>query len=92
MRACDGGPKPRCGVARAAIRGEARGGRGRPQLLPVPPLQVAELDPPGFLLTMLQATDPDGDALFYDILGNACFYLILQKRTKLSKIRKEFLI
>lgn len=77
VRACDGGPRPRCGVARAAVRGEARGGGGRPQLPPVPPLQVAELDPPGFLLTMLQATDPDGDALFYDILGNA---LLIRRR------------
>lgn len=70
VRACDGGPRPRCGVARAALRGVPRGGAGRPQLASVPPLQVAELDPPGFLLTMLQASDPDGDALFYDILGN----------------------
>lgn len=35
----------------------------------VPPLQAAELDAPGFLLALLQATDPDGDALYYDIVG-----------------------
>lgn len=69
MRACDGGPKPRCAVARARVRVAETGGAGRPRVRAVPPLQAAELDAPGFLLALLQATDPDGDALYYDIVG-----------------------
>ncbi|KAL0839199.1 hypothetical protein ABMA28_015971 [Loxostege sticticalis] len=53
VRACDGAPRPRCGVTRVSLRGAP----------------VAELDPPGFLLAVLQATDPDQDRLYYDIIG-----------------------
>lgn len=69
LRACDAGPRPRCSVARAAVRGVARGGGAPPALPAPPPLQVAELDAPGFLLAVLQATDPDNDALYYTITG-----------------------
>lgn len=72
VRACDGagaGGRPRCAVARVSVRGAARGGGGAPVLLAPPPLQVTELDAPGFLLTVLQATDPDADPLYYDIVG-----------------------
>lgn len=69
MRACDGGPRPRCSVSRATVRGVERGGGAPPALAPPAPLQVAELDAPGFLLAVLQATDPDGDALYYTISG-----------------------
>ncbi|XP_072941921.1 fat-like cadherin-related tumor suppressor homolog [Epargyreus clarus] len=68
IRACDGGVPARCAVARARVRGAAAGGRGAPRLRAPPPLQAAELDAPGFLLALLQATDPDGDALYYDIV------------------------
>ncbi|XP_026738536.1 fat-like cadherin-related tumor suppressor homolog [Trichoplusia ni] len=67
LRACDAGPRPRCSVARAALRGVPRGGGAPPALPAPPPLQVAELDAPGFLLAVLQATDPDNDALYYTI-------------------------
>ncbi|XP_075972507.1 FAT atypical cadherin kugelei isoform X2 [Anticarsia gemmatalis] len=67
IRACDGGPRPRCAVSRASVRGVARGGGAAPTLPAPPPLQVAELDAPGFLLAVLQATDPDNDALYYTI-------------------------
>lgn len=69
LRACDGGPRPRCGVARASLRAVPPGGGAPPALQPPPPLQVAELDPPGFLLAVLQATDPDDDVLYYEIAG-----------------------
>lgn len=77
MRACDGGPRARCSVARAGVRGVRRGGGGAPRLAPPPPLQVAELDAPGFLLAVLQATDPDDDALYYTITGTNKSYLII---------------
>ncbi|XP_047023780.1 fat-like cadherin-related tumor suppressor homolog [Helicoverpa zea] len=67
LRACDAAPRPRCSVARAAVRGVARGAGGPPVLPAPPPLQVAELDAPGFLLAVLQATDPDADTLYYTI-------------------------
>lgn len=69
LRACDGGEPPRCGVARATVRVLPPGGGAPPRLPPPPPLQAAELDAPGFLLAVLQATDPDGDPLYYDIVG-----------------------
>ncbi|XP_064074743.1 fat-like cadherin-related tumor suppressor homolog [Vanessa tameamea] len=68
VRACDGGPKARCSVSRARVRGAAAGGGRAPRVRAVPPLQAAELDAPGFLLALLQASDPDGDALYYDII------------------------
>ncbi|XP_060800580.1 fat-like cadherin-related tumor suppressor homolog isoform X2 [Amyelois transitella] len=69
IRACDGGPRPRCQKARAAVRGVAApGAGGAPRVAPLPPLQVAELDAPGFLLAVLQAADPDDDQLYYDIV------------------------
>lgn len=48
-----------------------RGGGAAPSFVAPPsgPLQAAELDAPGFLLTVLQATDPDDDPLYYDIIG-----------------------
>ncbi|CAB3222731.1 unnamed protein product [Arctia plantaginis] len=67
IRACDGATRARCSVARAHVRGVPRGGGGPPALAAPPPLQVAELDAPGFLLAVLQATDPDADALYYAI-------------------------
>ncbi|XP_037297103.1 fat-like cadherin-related tumor suppressor homolog isoform X2 [Manduca sexta] len=73
VRACDGGgaggARARCGVARASVRAVERGGGAAPSLVAPPPLQLAELDAPGFLLAVLQATDPDGDTLYYDIVG-----------------------
>ncbi|KAI5643562.1 cadherin domain-containing protein [Phthorimaea operculella] len=69
IRACDGGSKPRCGVARAGVRGTTPGGGRPPKLAAVPPLQAAELDAPPFLLAVLQATDPEHDPLYYDIVG-----------------------
>lgn len=69
VRACDGAPRPRCSVSRAHVRGVARGGGGAPSLAAPGALTVAELDAPGFLLAVLQATDPDGDALYYTISG-----------------------
>lgn len=70
VRACDGAPRPRCGVTRVSLRGAPVTRGGAPPTLPAPPpLQVAELDPPGFLLAVLQATDPDQDRLYYDIIG-----------------------
>ncbi|XP_041973434.1 fat-like cadherin-related tumor suppressor homolog [Aricia agestis] len=68
VRACDGGRPARCAVARVRVRGAGRGGGGAPVLRAPAPLQAAELDAPGFLLALLQATDPDGDALYYDIV------------------------
>ncbi|XP_063375219.1 fat-like cadherin-related tumor suppressor homolog [Cydia amplana] len=68
VRACDGGTPARCGVARVSVRGAPRGGGGAPVLSAPSPLQVAELDAPGFLLHVLQATDPDGDRVYYDIV------------------------
>ncbi|CAK1577864.1 unnamed protein product [Parnassius mnemosyne] len=68
VRACDGGRPARCAVARVRVRGAPAGG-GRAPRLPAPaPLQAAELDAPGFLLALLQAADPDNDALYYDIV------------------------
>ncbi|XP_049865459.1 fat-like cadherin-related tumor suppressor homolog [Pectinophora gossypiella] len=69
VRACDGGPKPRCGVTRASIRCLPAGGGAPPRVPAVPPLQVAELDAPPFLLAVLQAQDPDDDPLYYSIVG-----------------------
>ncbi|XP_068628013.1 fat-like cadherin-related tumor suppressor homolog [Battus philenor] len=69
VRACDGGVRARCSVSRARVRGAPPGGGRPPRLSPPAPLQAAELDAPGFLLALLQATDPDGDALYYDIVG-----------------------
>ncbi|XP_047519236.1 fat-like cadherin-related tumor suppressor homolog isoform X1 [Pieris napi] len=69
VRACDSALRPRCGVARVRVRGAVRAGGGAPPTLrPPPPLQAAELDAPGFLLALLQASDPDGDPLYYDII------------------------
>ncbi|XP_059061183.1 fat-like cadherin-related tumor suppressor homolog, partial [Achroia grisella] len=69
VRACDGGAAARCAVSRAAVRGAAAGGGGAPRAAPAPPLTAAELDAPGFLLAVLQANDPDGDRLYYDVVG-----------------------
>ncbi|KAG7305207.1 hypothetical protein JYU34_009245 [Plutella xylostella] len=66
VRACDGGG--RCGWARVAVRGSPPGSGAPPRLPPPPPLQVAELDAPGFLLALLQAEDDEGDTLYYDIV------------------------
>lgn len=36
-------------------------------------VEVTESDQPGFLVALVQATDKDGDSLWYDILGkNIC--------------------
>lgn len=32
-------------------------------------VEITESDEVGFLVTLVQATDKDGDALWYDILG-----------------------
>ncbi|XP_052738209.1 fat-like cadherin-related tumor suppressor homolog isoform X2 [Bicyclus anynana] len=69
VRACDAGRPPRCAVARVRVRVVPPGAGAPPALRAPPPLQVAELDAPGFLLTLLQAADPEGDALYYDIVG-----------------------
>ncbi|XP_032512432.2 fat-like cadherin-related tumor suppressor homolog isoform X2 [Danaus plexippus] len=68
VRACDSAAKPRCSVSRARVRVVSAGGGRAPSVRSVPPLQAAELDAPGFLLALLQAADPDGDALYYDIV------------------------
>lgn len=56
-------------MSRARVRVVSAGGGRAPSVRSVPPLQAAELDAPGFLLALLQAADPDGDALYYDIVG-----------------------
>lgn len=81
VRACDAGPRARCAVARASVRGVARGGGTPPSLASPSPLQVAELDAPGFLLAVLQATDPDGDALYYSISGMKSLLALKQRRS-----------
>ncbi|CAK1553844.1 unnamed protein product [Leptosia nina] len=71
VRACDSGARPKCGVSRVRVRGATRPGGGKaPEVRTVSggTLQAAELDAPGFLLALLQATDPDGDPLYYDIV------------------------
>ncbi|CAH2063954.1 unnamed protein product, partial [Iphiclides podalirius] len=68
VRACDGGRRARCALARARVRGAAAGGGRAPSLAAPAPLQAAELDAPGFLLALLAASDPDGDQLYYDIV------------------------
>nr|XP_034825226.1 fat-like cadherin-related tumor suppressor homolog [Maniola hyperantus] len=68
VRACDGGRPARCSVARVRVRVVASGGGAAPAVRAVAPLQAAELDAPGFLLALLQASDPEGDALYYDIV------------------------
>ncbi|XP_045763036.1 fat-like cadherin-related tumor suppressor homolog isoform X2 [Maniola jurtina] len=68
VRACDGGRPARCSVSRVRVRVVARGGGAAPAVRAVAPLQAAELDAPGFLLALLQASDPEGDALYYDIV------------------------
>ncbi|VVD05384.1 unnamed protein product [Leptidea sinapis] len=67
VRACDGGG--RCGVARVRLRCGAAPRAGRPAARPALAVQAAELDRPGYVLALLQAADPDGDALYYDIVG-----------------------
>ncbi|RVE45660.1 hypothetical protein evm_009675 [Chilo suppressalis] len=69
VRACDGGSRARCSVSRVGVRGAAAGGGAAPRVSEPAPLTVAELDPPGFLLAVLQASDPEGDPLYYDIVG-----------------------
>ncbi|CAG4938447.1 unnamed protein product [Parnassius apollo] len=68
VRACDGGRPARCALSRVRVRGVRAGGGRAPRLASPAPLQAAELDAPGFLLALLQATDHDNDALYYDIV------------------------
>lgn len=58
-------------MARVSVRGAAPGGGRAPRLAAPAPLQAAELDAPGFLLAVLQAPDPDGDPVYYDIAGRS---------------------
>lgn len=71
-RACDLGLPPRCSTARVAIRPVAIPSAVTQPITWTPatpaPVTVAELDPPGFLLTVLQPP-ADAPALYYDIVG-----------------------
>ncbi|XP_039746236.1 fat-like cadherin-related tumor suppressor homolog [Pararge aegeria] len=69
VRACDGARPPRCAAGRVRVRVVAAGRGLAPAVRAVAPLQAAELDAPGFLLALLQASDAEGDALYYDIVG-----------------------
>lgn len=74
VRACDGGRPQRCAVTRVSVTGApfaAAEALSAWRVTAPGPLTAAELDPPGYLLAVLQ---PDAaPPLYYDIVGEADF-------------------
>ena len=80
VRAQDGGEPPRAHTTRVAITVAAvpTSSPNPPQVkAPPQPLAVTESDHAGFLVHLVQATDPDGDMLWYNIVGRYSSFTII---------------
>lgn len=73
IRATDGGMPPKSTTCRVVVQVvPITQSANAPIIKPVPkhltPVKVTESDTPGFLVTLVQATDPDNDTIWYDIV------------------------
>nr|XP_022919754.1 fat-like cadherin-related tumor suppressor homolog isoform X3 [Onthophagus taurus] len=70
IKATDNGETPKSVVCRLSVSVIATppSTSAPPSIIQPVKMEITENDIPGFLVTLLQATDPDGDSLWYDII------------------------